>query len=92
MRSADQSGTVARRGPGMRRPRPASLTIGKIASQDGKPASGKGVGQRDEERRRAIATRAVREGEPANRGRRRAVKKSADGRLAGRHVFEWLAR
>jgi hypothetical protein len=67
MRSTHQSGAVARCGPRMRWPRPASLTIGKIASQDGKPASGKGIGQRDEERRRAIATRAVREDEPASR-------------------------
>jgi hypothetical protein len=76
----------------MRRPGPARLTIGKIASQDGKPASGKGVGEPDKERRRAIATRAVREDETASRPRRRAMEKSANGRLTGRHVFERLAR
>ena len=76
----------------MRWPGPPSLAIGKIASQDGKPASGKGVGQGDEERRGAIAARSVREDEATRGVRRRAMEKAAYGRLPGRHVFERLAR
>ena len=92
IRSADQSGPVARRAPGMRWPAPASLTIRKIASQDGEPPSGKGVAHGDEKRRRAIAARAMREDETASRGRRRSMEKSPNGRLPGRHVFERLSR